>query len=39
MISVTTLCERNAKASERLAQYEAQMPLFRQKIAEEREKR
>jgi len=39
MISVTTLCERNAKARERLAQYEAQMPLFRQKIAEEREKR
>jgi hypothetical protein len=39
MISITTLCERNAKARERLAQYESQMPLFRQRIAEEKEKR
>lgn len=39
MISATTLCERNAKARERLAQYESQMPLFRQRIAQEKEKR
>ena len=38
MISITTLCERNAKAREQLAQYEAQMPLFRQRIAEQAEK-
>jgi len=38
MISITTLCERNAKAQERLSQYETQMPLFRQRIAEEKAK-
>jgi hypothetical protein len=36
MVSITTLCERNAKARERLAHCETQMPLFRQKMAEEK---
>jgi len=38
MESITTLCERSAKARERLAQYETQMPLLRQKIAEDQSK-
>ncbi len=38
MISVTTLCERNAKARERLAHYEAQMPLLRQRMTEDKPK-
>ncbi|HSB74907.1 MAG TPA: hypothetical protein VLC12_04610 [Terriglobales bacterium] len=38
MLSVTTLCERNAKAQERLAHYERQMPFIRQKIAADKAK-
>jgi hypothetical protein len=38
MASITALCERNAKARERLREYEKQMPLFRQKIAQEKAK-
>lgn len=34
MMSITTLCERNAKAQERLERAEKQIPLFRQKAAE-----
>jgi hypothetical protein len=34
MMSVTTLCERNVKARERLERAEKQVPLFRQKVAE-----
>lgn len=33
-MSITTLCERNAKARERLERAEKQVPLFRQKAAE-----
>lgn len=38
MMSITTLCDRNEKAREWLAHYQAQMPLFRQRIAEEKGK-
>ncbi len=34
MISITTLCERNAKARERLEHAGKQIPLLRQKVAE-----
>src|SRR5215472_10936518 len=34
MISITKLCEKNAKARERLEQAEKQIPVFRQKVAE-----
>jgi hypothetical protein len=34
MMSITTLCERNVKARERLDRAEKQIPLFRQKVAE-----
>lgn len=38
MMSITTLCERNAKARERLGRAERQIPLFRQKVAEQKGK-
>ena len=38
MMPITTLCERNAKARERLERAEKQIPLFRQKVAEQKAK-